>query len=285
MIINHNMSAAFANRSLGLRTSEMGGSIEKLSSGVKINRAGDDASGLAVSENMRSQIRGLQKASQNTQDARSFIQATEGYLDETTSVLQRMRELSIQAGNGIYSANDRKLVQIEIDQLVAEVDRIAGQSQFNGMNILTGRFQSVENGGTGPISFHIGANVDQTISTQISATTSQSLGLAGEGEQVQAINIDNPEAANSAIARLDQALSIVTEQRSELGAMQNRLSYLKQGLDIGAENLQTAESRIRDTDIATEVTKFVRAQILTQTSTAMLAQANTVPQSVLQLLQ
>lgn len=285
MIINHNMSAAFANRSLGLRTGEMGGSIEKLSSGLKINRAGDDASGLAVSENMRSQIRGLQKASQNVQDARSFIQATEGYLDETTSVLQRMRELSIQAGNGIYSSNDRKLVQIEIDQLVAEVDRIAAQSQFNGMNILTGRFQSVEEGGTGPISFHIGANVDQTIATKISATTSDALGLRGAGEQVQAINIDNPEAANSAIARLDQALSIVTEQRSELGAMQNRLSYLKGGLDIGAENLQTAESRIRDTDIASEVTKFVRAQILTQTSTAMLAQANTVPQSVLQLLQ
>lgn len=285
MVINHNMSAAFASRTLGLKTDELKSNMEKLSSGLKINKASDDASGLAVSENMRAQIRGLQKASQNIQDAKSFIQSTEGYLDETTDVLQRMRELAVQAGNGIYSSDDRKLIQIEIDQLIDEVDRIASQSQFNGVNILTGRFASTEDGGVGPISFHVGANVDQILSTNISATTSDALGLRAEGEQIRSVNIDTPESANSSLARLDVALVKVTAQRAELGAMQNRMTYLQKGIDIGAENLQSAESRIRDSDIADEVSKYVRSQILTQSTTAMLAQANTLPQSVLTLLQ
>lgn len=275
------MSADFANRTLGARSSDLQISMERLSSGLRINRAGDDASGLAVSENMRSQIKGLQRASLNVQDAESFIQATEGYLAETTDVLQRMRELSIQSANGIYSSNDRKLIQIEMNQLVEEIDRVAGQSQFNGMNILTGRFSSL---GENPMTFHIGSNADQAINTFIESTTTASLGLIQEGEQVSAMNIESAQKANTSIARVDFALSKITETRANLGAIQNRMRYIKQGLDIGAENLQTAESRIRDADMASEITKYVRSQILTQSSTAMLAQANSLPQSVLSLI-
>lgn len=282
MIINHNMSAQFANRTLGLRGGDLQKSMEKLSSGMRINRSGDDASGLAVSENMRAQIRGLNRASQNVQDAESFIQTTEGYLAETTDVLQRMRELAIQAGNGVYSSDDRRLIQVEMSQLVDEIDRIADQSQFNGVTTLTGQF--AEGSENGPIEFHIGANVDQKIYATIGDMTASSLGLRAEGEQVTAIDISTSNSANSSIARVDVALSTVVEQRANLGAIQNRLTYLKQGLDIGAENLQTAESRIRDTDIAGEVAKYVRSQILSQSSIAMLAQANTIPQSVLTLI-
>ncbi len=284
MIINHNLSAQFANRSLNSRGNELDSSIEKLSSGVRINRSADDASGLAVAERMRSQIRGLDRASQNVQDGIAFIQVAEGYLAETTDVIQRIRELSIQAANGIYSSQDREFIQSEIDQLTDEVTRVAEQAQYNGMNILTGRF--AEGGPVGEVSFHIGANVDQNISLTIGNMSASALGIGSDNTETTEpqASVLTPEDANRTLARVDKALELVTKQRTDLGAVQNRMTYLKQGLDIGAENLQAAESGIRDSNMAEEVSKFVRARILTQSSTAMLAQANAQPNVVLSLL-
>ena len=222
MVINHNMSAQFANRSTGLTELSTTKNMEKLSSGMKINRAGDDASGLAVSEKMRAQIRGMNQASTNAQNGISFIQTTEGYLQETTDIVQRIRELAVQSSNGIYSDEDRMQIQVEVSQLVAEVDRIASQAQFIGMNMLTGT--------------------------------------------------------------LDEALKKINKQRADLGAYQNRLEKTVVGLDIGAENLQASESRIRDTDMAKEMVDFTKNQVLTQAGTAMLAQANQSSQNVLSLL-
>ena len=235
MVINHNLSANFANRMLGNRSIILQENMEKLSSGLRINNAGDDASGLAVSENMKAQIKGLQRASQNVQDAEAFIQTAEGYLSETTDVLQRMRQLAVQSGNGIYSSDDRQLIQVEINQLVEEVDRVAEQSEFNGVPILNGFYAQ----GSQDITFHVGANVDQKITANLASVTTSALGLAAEGDQVNGLDMTTVEGANTAIARIDSALTSVSEQRANLGALQNRLSYLKQGLDIGAENLQS----------------------------------------------
>ncbi len=281
MIINHNLSASFANRVNGLKASELNSSIQKLSSGLRINNAGDDASGLAVSEKMRAQIQGMNRASTNVQDAVSFMQAAEGYLTEVNDVLLRVRELSIQAANGIYSDSDRTLINTELNQLVAEVDRVAKQSQFNGRQLFTGLLDAET--GTA-VRFHVGPNVDQYVETNISALTAKSLGLVEDEEQLPSLQIQNSEDANFVIARVDTALDKITKQRADLGALQSRLGYLKEGLDIGAENLQAAESRIRDTDIAKELTEFVRSQILTQSSLSMLAQANAAPQNILALL-
>ena len=286
MIINNNLSAMFADRSLKVTQSSLTKNMEKLSSVLRINRAGDDASGLAVSEKMRSQIRGLNQASQNAENGISFIQVSEGYLQETQDIIQRMRELAVQAANGIYSDEDRMQIQVEISQLVDEVDRIASHAQFNGMNMLTGRFsrQVGENLVTASMWFHIGANMDQREQVFIGTMTSKGLGIRNVGDDTF-ISLEAPDDANRAIGTLDTALKIINKQRADLGAYQNRLEHAVRGLDIGAENLQASESRIRDTNMANQMVTYTRDQILSQSGTAMLAQANQRATSVLQLLQ
>ena len=282
MIINHNMSSLYADRVLNISNDSIMKNMEKLSSGERINRAGDDASGLAVSEKMRSQIRGLNQASKNIQNGVSFIQTTEGYLQETTDILQRVRELAVQSANGIYSDEDRMQIQVEASQLVAEVDRIASQAQFNGMNMLTGRFAQE---GDSVMQFQIGANVDQNTRVFIGTMTATALGLKGAQGGDEQISISSPDEANITLAAIDEALKNVTKQRADLGAYQNRFEMAAKGINIAAENTQASESRIRDTDMASEMVEFTKNQILTQAGTAMLAQANSQSQSVLGLLQ
>ena len=281
MIINHNMSSLYADRVLNVSNDNMLKNIEKLSSGEKINRAGDDASGLAVSEKMRSQIRGLNQASRNIQNGVSFIQTTEGYLQETTDILQRIRELSVQSANGIYSSEDRMQIQVEVSQLVSEIDRIASQAQFNGMNMLTGRFAQASNE---VMQFQIGANMDQNARIFIGTMTASALGLKGIQGQDDQITISDPEQANATLGAVDNALLTVTKQRADLGAYQNRFEMAVNGVNIAAENTQSAESRIRDTDMAAQMVEFTKNQILTQSATAMLSQANSSSQNVLALL-
>ncbi|MCI5473064.1 MAG: flagellin [Spirochaetia bacterium] len=281
MIINHNMSSLYADRVLNVSNDNMLKNIEKLSSGEKINRAGDDASGLAVSEKMRSQIRGLNQASRNIQNGVSFIQTTEGYLQETTDILQRIRELSVQSANGIYSSEDRMQIQVEVSQLVSEIDRIASQAQFNGMNMLTGRFAQASNE---VMQFQIGANMDQNARVFIGTMTASALGLKGIQGQDDQITISDPEQANATLGAVDNALLTVTKQRADLGAYQNRFEMAVNGVNIAAENTQSAESRIRDTDMAAQMVEFTKNQILTQSATAMLSQANSSSQNVLALL-
>lgn len=285
MVINHNMSAMFANRQLGVTGLSLSKDMEKLSSGEKINRAGDDASGLAVSEKMRAQIRGLNKASENAQNGISFIQVAEGYLQETTDIMQRIRELAVQSSNGIYSDEDRMQIQVEVSQLVAEVDRIASQAQFNGMNMLTGRFavQSGENSVTASMWFHIGANMDQRMQVFIGTMTAEALGVREIGNQ-SVLTLETPELANRAIGTIDEALKKINKQRADLGGYQNRMEYAVKGLDIASENLQASESRIRDTDMAEQMVEFTKNAVLSQSGTAMLAQANAQSQNVLSLL-
>jgi len=290
MIINHNLTAIFANRQEKFNDINVTKSLEKVSSGLRINRAGDDASGLAVSEKMRSQIRGLNRAEKNAEDGISFIQTAEGYLQESQDIIQRIRELAVQASNGIYSSEDRMYIQVEVSQLIDEVDRIASHAQFNGMNILTGRFarQDALNSITGSMWFHIGANMDQRKRVYIGTMSSQGLKLKnpnGLPHTATFISLSTPDTANAAIGTLDMALKIINKQRADLGAYQNRLEYATKGLLIGAENLQSAESLIRDTNMAEEMVAYTKNQILLQSSTAMLAQANRKSQSTLQLLQ
>jgi flagellin len=283
MIINHNMSALFANRILKFKHEDVDGNIEKLSSGERITRAGDDASGLAVSEKMRSQIRGLRQAARNIENAVSFIQTTEGYLQETQDILHRIRELAVQSANGIYSDEDRMQIQVEVSQLVDEIDRISSHAQFNGYNMLTGAFSDPRLGGTPTASmwFHVGANMDQRERSYIGTMTSGALNLRVEGRSV---SISTPDQANAVIGVVDEALKRVSRQRADLGAYQNRFEMAVRGVLVGAENLQAAESLIRDTDMAEEIVDFVKNSILVQSATAMLAQANLQPQAVLQLL-
>lgn len=283
MIINHNMSSMYANRTLGVSNAQIQGNIEKLSSGQRINRAGDDASGLAVSEKMRSQIRGLNQAERNIQNGVSFIQTTEGYLQETTDILQRIRELAVQSANGIYTDEDRMQIQVEVSQLIAEVDRIASQAQFNGMNMLTGAF-ATDSASNRVMQLQIGANMDQNARVYIGTMTAQALGLVGAQGSDESIAISSPESANVAIGSVDAALKAVSRQRADLGAYQNRFEMAANGVAIAAENLQAAESRIRDTDMASEMVEYTKNQILTQAGTAMLAQANVQSQNVLALL-
>lgn len=283
MIINHNMSAINANRQLGVTDLSTTKSMEKLSSGLRINRAGDDASGLAVSEKMRSQIRGLNQAEKNIENGVSFIQATEGYLQETEDILHRVRELSVQAANGIYSSEDRMQIQVEISQLVDEVNRIASHAQFNGMNMLTGRFAS--DTVTGDImQLQVGANMDQNESIYIGTMTAAALGLQNEQGAGGMVTLTSVEEANRTIGIVDDALKTVNKQRADLGAYQNRFEMASRGVAIAAENLQAAESQIRDVDMAQEMVEYTKNQILNQAGTAMLAQANVRSQSVLQLL-
>jgi flagellin len=285
MVINHNMSAMYSNRQAGVTNVSLRKDMEKLSSGMKINRAGDDASGLAVSEKMRAQIRGLNQASRNASNGISFIQATEGYLQETTDIMQRIRELAVQSSNGIYTDEDRMQIQVEISQLVAEVDRIASSAQFNGLNMLTGRYakQTGENSVTGSMWFHIGANMDQRMEVYIGTMTAVALGVRELGDET-IISLASPAEANRAIGTIDEALKKINKQRADLGGYQNRLEHAVKGIDIAAENLQAAESRIRDTDMAAQMVEFTKNQVLAQAGTAMLAQANTQSQNVMTLL-
>lgn len=285
MVINHNMSAMYAQRQSGVNEASLQQNIEKLSSGQRINRAGDDASGLAVSEKMRSQIRGLNQAGQNIQNGVSFIQATEGYLTETTDIIQRVRELSIQSANGIYSSEDRMQIQVEVSQLVAEVDRIASSAQFNGMNMLTGRFarESGENTITGSMWFHVGANMDQRVRVYIGTMTAGALGIRNTGDG-SIMTLADADSANRNIGVIDEALKGLNKQRADLGAYQNRLTYTISGVNIASENLSASESRIRDTDMAKQMVDYTKNQVLSQAGTAMLAQANQSSQQVLSLL-
>jgi len=286
MIINHNMSAEYANRVLKFQNREVDKNIEKLSSGLRINRAGDDASGLAVSEKLRSQIRGLNQAGRNIENAVSFIQATEGYLGETHDILHRLRELAVQSANGIYSDEDRMQIQVEVSQLVDEINRIASHAQFNGMNTLTGAFADPARGGLElrTMYFQVGANMDQRERVFIGTMTAQALGLQ-RAQAGESISISTPDQANRAIGLVDAALTVVSRQRADLGAYQNRFEMAAKGVAVAAENMQAAESLIRDTDMAAETVQFVKNQILVQVGTAMLAQANLKPQTVLKLLQ
>ncbi len=280
MIINHNLSAINSHRVLKFQHVDVNKNMEKLSSGMRINRAGDDASGLAVSEKMRSQIRGLRQAERNTEDGMSMIQTTEGYLGEVTDILQRIRVLAVQSSNGIYTANDRQMIQVEVSQLIDEVDRIASQAEFNKMNLLQGDF--ARGSRVSSMWFHMGANQHQRERVYIGTMTSQALNLTRNDGTL--LTLSTMEFANDAIGVLDAALHRVNKQRADLGAYYNRLEHAAQGLMVAYENLQASESRIRDTDMAEESVAFTKNQILVQSGTAMLAQANLRPQSVLQLL-
>jgi len=282
MIINNNLSAMFADRQLGNVQFGLNRNMEALSSGMRINRAANDASGLAVSEMMRSQIRGLNQAGQNIMNGVSFIQTAEGYLQGTQDVLHRIRELSVAAANGIFTDTDRMMIQVEISQLVAEVDRIASHAQFNGMNMLTGAFS--QETGIGPMVLQVGANIDQNESIFIREMTAASLGVVDGQGTGEAISLLTAESANQAIATLDNALRMVNQQRADLGAYQRRFEMAAQSIAVAAENLQASESRIRDTNMASEMVDYTRGAILNQAAVAMLAQANVRPQSVLQLL-
>ena len=286
MRINTNLNAMIATNQMSKNTALAGSSMEKLSTGLRITKAGDDAAGLAVSEKMRSQIRGLNQASTNAKNGISFIQTTEGYLQETEDIIQRIRELAVQSSNGIYTDEDRMQIQVEVSSLIAEVDRIASCAQFNGMNMLTGRFArpTGENSVTASMWLHIGANMDQRTQVYIGTMSATALGLRAVGTE-EIMTLESPDEANRAIGTLDEAIKKINKQRADLGAYQNRLEKTVVGLDIGAENLQASESRIRDTDMAKEMVDFTKNQVLSQAGTAMLAQANQSSQNVLSLLQ
>jgi flagellin len=281
MIINHNMSAMFANRLLGVTDKDIAKDIEKLSSGQRINRAGDDASGLAVSEKLRSQIRGLNQANRNIENGISFIQTTEGYLGETEDIIHRMRELAVQGANGVYTSEDRMQIQVEVSQLVDEINRIASHAQFNGMNLLTGRFAR---NGPQVMQFQVGANMDQSKQIFIGTMTAEALGITGAQGTSGMVSMIDPGKANQAIGTLDSALKVVSKQRADLGAYQNRFEMAAKGVSVASENLQAAESQVRDTDMASQMVDYVKNQILDRAGSAMLAQANTRSQNVMTLL-
>ena len=278
MIINHNMSAINANRILTNTGVQQTRDMAKLSSGMRITNSGDDAAGLAVSEKMRTQIRGLNQAVRNINDGIGFIQVAEGYLQGSVDALQRVRELSVQAANGTYSSEDRLYMQIEVSQMVREIDRIASQGQFNGMTLLTGRFS--EDGGS--MRIHMGANMDQFDSVFIGTMTSTALGL--RTEELEPVSISSVDLANTSIGRVDSALLIVSKQRADLGAYQNRLQMSVKSQMIASENIQASESQIRDMDMAAGSMDVARDSILMQTGTAMLAQANMKMQGIVRLL-
>jgi len=315
MIINHNIAAMNAHRFLAQNTQDGSKVTEKLSSGLKINRGADDAAGLAVSERMRGQIRGLGMAHRNAQDGISLMQTAEGYLQEMTSAIHRMRELSVQAANGIYTTEDRRYIQEEVNQLTNEIERIATQSEFNTKKLFLGNFGSEaeakqlspdkvgtptatmapDNPATHGIPIHVGANVDQRVILTIKNMTAGALGLAEGSAQPSpaskeesivntTIKLDTTENANKSLPILDKALESVNAERTRLGAYQNRLEMTMRGIGIAIENLQASESRIRDTDMAKEMIDFVKFNILNQSSTSMLTQANIQPQLMLRVL-
>ena len=270
MVVQHNMAASNANRQLGISTNVLSKSTEKLSSGYRINRAADDAAGLSISEKMRSQIRGLNKASSNAQDGISAIQTAEGALNEAHSILQRMNELATQAANDTNTTTDRKAVQSEIDALTKEISRIASTTQFNTQNLLDGKF-------TGK-NLQVGALNGQSISISIKTMNASAL-------SVNALDVKSFKAAGSAMNKIQAAIDKVSTQRSNLGALQNRLEHTVNNLDNVAENTQTAESRIRDTDMASEMVQYSATSIIQQAGQSMLAQANSQTQGVLSLIQ
>lgn len=280
MVINFNQSAAFASRMEGINTANVLKTSKELSSGMRINSAADDASGLAVSEKMRSQIRGLNQASRNVMNGVSMLQTAEGYMQSTTDILQRIRELAVQSANGIYSDEDRAMLQTEVEQLVSEVDRISQTAEFNGMTLLSGRF--AEDG----IKLQVGANVDQNFTVKLADMSATALGLKGPGQDgtEQSISLADPESANMALATVDEALKAVNKNRADIGASMNRMEMTQKGIDIASENIAASESRIRDADMAKTITEHVRNQILQQASISLLSQANTNSQNVLSLL-
>ncbi|MBX7056634.1 MAG: flagellin [Leptospirales bacterium] len=280
MIINHNLSAINSNRVLKFQHWEVDRNMERLSSGMRINRAGDDASGLAVSEKMRAQIAGLRQAERNTEDGMSMIQTAEGYMSGVADILQRIRVLAVQASNGIYTASDRQNIQVEVSQLVDEIDRVASQAEFNKMNLLMGHY--ARGSRVSSMWFHIGPNQHQRERVYISTMTALSLNVRRVDGSI--VSLSTPAMANEALGMVDSALTRINKQRADLGAYFNRLEHAAKGLMNAYENTQAAESRIRDTDMAEESVAFTKNQILVQTGTAMLAQANIRPQSVLQLL-
>jgi len=275
MIINHNMSSINANRVLKFRTYELDKSISKLASGERITKASDDASGLAVSERMRSQIQGLRQAERNTEDGMSFVQTADGFLDQTANILQRIRVLSVQSANGIYHNDDRVLMQVEVSQLIDEVNRVASQAEFNRFKLFGGDFS--RDSKTASMWFHMGANMHQRERVFIATLTAGSLKLEG-------LTLSSAGNANEAIGLVDDALGKLMRQRADLGAYSNRLEVSAKGLMSAYENVQAAESRIRDADMAEEMVTFTRDKILQSAATSMLAQANLTGQSALRLL-
>ena len=271
MVVQHNLSAMNTNRQMGTVSSALQKSTEKLSSGYKINRAGDDAAGLSISEKMRSQIRGLNKASSNAEDGISLIQVAEGALNETHSILQRMNELATQAANDTNTSTDRKAIQQELTQLTSELDRIYSTTQFNTMNLLDGKF-------TGK-SLQVGALSGQVISVSIKSMKASALGIG-----YNAIKVSSNAVAGQSMSLIQKAINRVSEERSKLGAIQNRLEHTINNLDTTSENTSAAESRIRDTDMATEMVEYSKNNILAQAGQSMLAQANQSTQGVLSLL-
>ena len=274
MVVQHNMQAMNTNRQLGLVTGQQAKSTEKLSSGYKINRAADDAAGLAISEKMRSQIRGLDRASTNAQDGISVVQTAEGALNEVHSMLQRMNELATQAANDTNTTQDRNQIKLEINQLSSEIDRVASTTQFNTMNLLDGKF-------TGK-NLQVGALSGQSISISISSMKSSKLGLGKVGSKLK---VSSFQKAGSTMKLVQSAIDIVSTQRAKLGAIQNRLEHTIANLDTTSENTSAAESRIRDTDMAKEMVNYSKNNILAQAGQSMLAQANQSTQGVLSLLQ
>lgn len=280
MLINFNQAAAFSSRMENINTSNVLKTSKELSSGMRINSAADDASGLSVSERMRSQIRGLNQASRNVMNGISMLQTAEGFMQSTTDILQRIRELAVQSANGIYSDEDRSMLQTEVEQLVSEVDRISQIAEFNGMTLLSGRF--AEDG----IKLQVGANADQNFTVKLADMSATALGLKGAGQDgtEQSISLADPDSANMALATIDEALKTVNKNRADIGASMNRMEMTKKGIDIASENISASESRIRDADMAKSITEHVRNQILQQSSISLLSQANTNNQNVLALL-
>ena len=270
MVVQHNLTAMNSSRMLGITTGQQAKTSEKLASGYRINRAADDAAGLSISEKMRYQIKGLNKASTNAQDGVSAIQTAEGALNETHSILQRMNELATQAANDTNTTIDRNAIQAEIDQLTSEIDRIRSTTQFNTQNLLDGSF-------TGK-NLQVGALQGQNIAISISNMQAGKIGVSG-------LKVSSYGAAGSAMKKIQSAIDKVSTQRSKLGALQNRLEHTIANLDNVAENTQAAESRLRDTDMADEMVEYSKNQILAQAGQSMLAQANQATQGVLSLLQ
>lgn len=275
MVVQHNLTAANTNRQLGITTNGLQKSTEKLSSGYKINRAADDAAGLSISEKMRNQIRGLNKASDNAQDGISLVQTAEGALNEVHSMLQRMSELAVQASNGTNASQDRTALDNEVQQLKTEIERVGTTTQFNKMDILTGEFSS-----NNEKTLQVGANQNQVITIAISALTS-TVGSALDAT----VKVVTASAAQSSITIIQNSITNLSALRSKLGALQNRLEHTVANLDNISENTQSAESRIRDTDMAEEMVQYSKNNILQQAGQSMLAQANQANQGVLSLLQ
>ena len=280
MIINFNQSAAFASRIANINDMNVQNTMNALASGKRINSAKDDASGLAVSTKMKSMIKGLNQASRNIADGSSMLNVASGYLQETTDILQRIRELAVQSSNGIYSDEQRSMIQIEVSQLVSEIDRIASSATFNGLQLFTGRFAA----GNEAITLHIGSQTDQQISFNLEAATAEAFGLKNVQGSGESLSISSPDEANIAIATVDEALLRVSKSQALIGANQNRMEVAKKGIDIAAENMAAANSRIEDADMAEKIVELSKNQILSQSSLAMMAQSNSKNQNVLALL-